>query len=135
MLSVSLLGILCMPTTITSFIKDIDLASRAYTSMQIMLMTAGVHVACQVSMRSMQALDQTRLCTRINLVVVYACRLLLGAFWYYEYRIDIHHIFIALFIEKTLKLSWMQVYMYKYLRHLSRAQSDILSSSPIVSKS
>ena len=135
MLSVSLLGILCMPTVITSFIKDIDLASRAYTSMQIMLMTAGVHVACQVSMRSMQALDQTRLCTRINLIVVYACRLLLGAFWYFEYHIDIHHIFIALFIEKMLKLSWMQVYMYKYLRHMARDQSDALSPSPMVNKS
>ena len=83
----------------------------------------------------MQALDQTRLCTRINLIVVYACRLLLGAFWYFEYHIDIHHIFIALFIEKMLKLSWMQVYMYKYLRHMARDQSDALSPSPMVNKS
>ena len=129
MLSVSLIGILCMPAIITSLVKDIDLASRAYRSMQIMLMTAGVHVACQVSMRSMQALDKTRLCTHINLIVVYACRLFLGVLWYFECNIDIHHIFVALFIEKTLKLAWMQVYMYRYLRYLGQGHSDGLSSA------
>lgn len=116
----SLLGLL---------IGDNDLIAHCIVPMRIMLATAGVHVACQVSLRCLQAVDQTRLCTAINLVVVYSCRLLLLAAFYSQNALQIHHFFLILLFEKVAKMLWMQTYLYYHLRYLSREELTTVGST------
>ena len=106
------------PYVLSWFVGDSALLAQSIVPMRIMFATAGIHVACQVSIRCMQAVDQTRLCTSINLVVVYVCRLLLLAAFYSNNLLDVHHFFLVLLLEKTTKLLWMQSYLYYHLRRL-----------------
>ncbi len=126
--TLSLLLCLNLPVLLSYLTHDISLMRISLLPMQIMLFTSGIHVACQVSIRSLQAVDQTRLSTYINLVIVYGCRMLMLFAYYQGMQVHIYHFFLALMFEKILKLLWMQSYLYYYLHKLSRKPSNIYFS-------
>ncbi len=109
-----------MPWLLPIIVPEQTLAHTSLLPMQLMLAGIGLHVACQISLRSLQAIDQSVVSTVINLASVYFFRIPFLYALHLFTHVDIHHIFLLLLAEKMLKVIWMQKHLFFYLRFLQQ---------------
>lgn len=109
---------------------DALLRSFTYTALQMLFFTVPLHVACQITMKCLQAIDQVNTSVYINLSVIYFFRL--PAMFYVSFLIapTILHFQLILLFERLIKLFLFQVFWYRYTQPtVMRFSSNILQQT------
>ena len=91
-----------------------DLALRTYSTipLQMLFLTVSLHVACQISMKCLQAIDKVKTSVSINLAVIYAVRLPAMAYVTSLDNPTMLHFQGILLLERVLKLTLFQFFWH-----------------------